>query len=124
MKSSPQYQPITKQVDVYIEKQPSPQKEMLKTIRKLFRSTLRTSDEKIAWGVVTYLDNRFYLAAINDRVHIGFAIGGLSKEEISRFEGTGKTMRHIKIRSHEDIDEKKLVRLIKLVEKKAVRAEC
>jgi len=34
------------------------------------------------------------------------------------FEGSGKTMRHIKIHSIDDIDEKKLVELIKMVDKK------
>jgi len=51
-------------------------------------------------------------------VHVGFAINGLSKEEIRLFEGSGKTMRHIKIHSLDDIDEKKLVELIQLVDKK------
>lgn len=57
---------------------------------------------------------------MKNRVNIGFAINGLSKEEIGLFEGSGKTMRHIKIHSLEDIDEKKPVKLIKLVDKKAI----
>jgi hypothetical protein len=44
----------------------------------------------------------------------------LSKEEIGFFEGTGKTMRHVKILSVDEIDENRLIRLIKMVEKKAV----
>jgi hypothetical protein len=61
---------------------------------------------------------------MKNRVHIGFAINGLSKEEIGLFEGRSKTMRHIKIHSLEDIDEKKLVKLIKLVDKKAICTQC
>ncbi len=53
-------------------------------------------------------------------MHVGFAINGLSKEEISQFEGSGKTMRHIKIFSLSDIDDEKLIKLIKMVDKKAV----
>ena len=57
---------------------------------------------------------------MKNRVHVGFAITGLNKDEISLFEGSGKTMRHIKILTLEDIDQKKLVRLIELVNKKAI----
>jgi hypothetical protein len=57
-------------------------------------------------------------------VHVGFAITGLTKEEINLFEGGGKTMRHIKIYSLDEIDEEKLVKLIELVDKKAVCHPC
>ena len=73
----------------------------------------------MAWGVITFAAGKFYIAAMKNRVHVGFAITGLNKDEISLFEGSGKTMRHIKIPTLEDIDQKKLVRLIELVDKKA-----
>jgi hypothetical protein len=38
---------------------------------------------------------------------------------MSMFEGSGKTMRHIKIPTLEGIDEIKLVKMIELVDKKA-----
>ncbi len=72
------------------------------------------------WGAVTYDGGKFYLAAMKNRVHVGFSISGLNQEERDLFEGTGKTMRHIKINSVDDIDEKHLVKLIKLVEKKSM----
>jgi hypothetical protein len=34
---------------------------------------------------------------MKNRVHVGFAITELNKEELSLFEGSGKTMRRIKI---------------------------
>lgn len=111
-------------VDKYIEKQKSPQKEILQKVRKIFQKTLPSCDEKMTWGCVTYAGCKFYLAAMEHRVHIGFAITGLSKEEIGWFEGSGKTMRHIKIHSVEDIDEKTLVKLIKMVDKKAICKPC
>ena len=52
-------------------------------------------------------------------MHVGFAINGLSEKEISLFEGSGKTMRHIKIHNLKDINEQKFVELIELVEKKS-----
>jgi hypothetical protein len=71
-----------------------------------------------------FAEGKFYLGAIKNRVHVGFAINGLSKEEIGLFEGSGKTMRHIKIHSLEDINEKKLVKLIKLIDVKTIPVPC
>ena len=115
---------MNKQVDEYIEKQKSPQKEILKKVRKIFHKTLPNCEEKSAWGVVAFAGGKFYIAAMKNRVHVGFAITGLNKKEIDLFEGSGKTMRHIKIHSLEEIDEKKLVKLIKLVDKKSICIQC
>jgi len=115
---------MDKQVDDYIEKQKSPQKEILQKVRKIFQKTIPGCEEKTAWGTVTFAGGKFYIGAMKNRVHVGFVITGLSKEEIGLFEGSGKTMRHIKIHSLEDIDEKTLVKLIKMVDKKAICKPC
>jgi hypothetical protein len=107
-------------VEAYIENQKSPQKEILRRVREIFQSTLPSSEEEMKWGVVTFGGGKFYIAAMKSRVHVGFSINGLSSEEIKLFEGTGKTMRHIKIRDVESIDGEKLVELIKMVDKKAM----
>ena len=107
------------EVDEYIEKQRSPHKEILKEVRKIFQKTLQNFEEQKAWGVVAFGGGKFYIAAMKDRVHVGFAINGLSEEEIGFFEGSGKTMRHIKIKSLEDVNEKQLIKLIKMVNEKA-----
>jgi hypothetical protein len=111
---------MDKKVEEYIEKQQAPQKDILKKVRNLILESLPNCDEKAAWDVVTFAGGKFYVAALKNKVHIGFAINGLSKEEISQFEGSGKTMRHIKIFSLSDIDDEKLIKLIKMVDKKAV----
>jgi len=115
---------MDKQVNEYIEKQKSPQKEIIQKIRDIFLKTLPSCEEKSAWGVIALEEGKFYIAAMKNRVHVGFAINGLDKEEIGLFEGSGKTMRHIKIHSLEEIDEGKLVKLIKLVDKKAICNPC
>ncbi len=73
---------------------------------------------------VTFAGGKFYIAAMKDRVHVGFAVTGLIREDIALFEGSGKTMRHIKMHSVKDVDEKKLVKLIKIVDKKAICKPC
>ena len=114
---------MDEQVNEYIEKQESLQKEILQEVRKIFHKTLPNCEERMRWGVPTFAGGKFYIAAMKNRVHVGFAITGLNKEEIRLFEGTGKTMRHVKIRSLEDFDAKKFVNLIELVYKKAICTE-
>ncbi len=115
---------MNKQVNDYIQIQPSPQKEILLKVRKIFEETLPNFEEKKAWGAVTFAEGKFYMAAMKNRVHVGFAITGLTKDEIGLFEGNGRTMRHLKIASLEGIDEKRLVKLIEMVEKKATCGKC
>jgi len=115
---------MEKQVKDYIEKQKSPQKEIIQKVRKIFKKTLPNCEEKMRWGVITFATGKFYLAAMKNRVHVGFAITGLNKDEIDLFEGTGKTMRHIKIPKLENIDQEKLVKLIEMVNKKAICETC
>jgi hypothetical protein len=74
---------MDKQMNVYIEKQKSPQKEIIKEVRKIFQKTLPTSEEKMRWGVITYSEGKFYIAGMKNRVHVGFTITGLNKDEIS-----------------------------------------
>ena len=115
---------MSQNANKYIEKQKSPQKEILQKVRMIFLRTLPNPEEKMAWGVVTFGGGKFYIAAMNTRVHVGFAITGLSEDEIGLFEGNGKTMRHIKIPTLESIDENRLVKLIEMVNKKAVCKPC
>ena len=61
--------------------------------------------------------NLGYLAAFKKQVNLGFAFGGLLKKYEKELEGSGKYMRHIKIHSLKEIDEKKIVRLMKATNK-------
>jgi len=115
---------MNKTINDYINKQKSPQREILKEVRGIILKTLPNCSEETKWGVVAFAGGKFYIAALRNSVNVGFAINGLSKEEIGLFEGSGKTMRHIKIHSLSDIDERKLVELVKMVDKKAVCNPC
>jgi hypothetical protein len=111
---------MNKEVEDYIKKQKSPQKEIIQKVIKIFQSTLPDCKEKMDWSVISFVGEKFYIASMKTRVHVGFAINGLDKEEIKMFEGDGKTMRHIKIHSIDEINEKNLVNLIKMVDQKAI----
>jgi uncharacterized protein YdhG (YjbR/CyaY superfamily) len=115
---------MASQVEEYIEKQKLPQREILQQVRKIFRETLPNCKEEMRWGVITFASGKFYIAAMRDRVHVGFAITGLRSDELALFEGNGKTMRHIKIPTIDAVDKSKLVRLIEIVNQKAICDSC
>jgi len=110
---------MDEKVKQYIDKQKSPQKEIILAVRKIFFETITGCKEKFDWGVISLCEKKFYIAAMKTRVHVGFSIIGLDNEEIKDFEGGGKTMKHIKIPDLESIDVPKLKKIIKLVNKKS-----
>lgn len=104
----------------YFNKQEPLQKEICLALRKILLETLHEVEEEMKWGAVVYDGGKYYIAVVRYGVNLGFAVNGLSKEEMNLFEGNGKTMRHLKINSLKEIDEARLVKLIKLVQKKVV----
>ena len=104
-------------VQEYIEKQKSPQKEICLQLRELILKTYPTAKEEIKWGVPAYDGGRFYLGAMKNQVNLGVCINGLTKAQTALFEGSGKTMLHIKVRTLADIKEKKIAKLLKIASK-------
>jgi len=98
----------------YIEKQKSPQKEICQKLREIILSIYPNIIEEMKYGVPYYGD-KYYIVALKTHVNLGFSIKDLTKEEIAIFEGSGKTTRHIKFNTFEDIDEKQIVKLLKIV---------
>ena len=108
---------MDKKVDEYIEKQKSLQKEVCRKLREIILKTFPDIREEMKLGVPWY-EGKYYIVALKDHVNLGFSLKNLSKEEAELFEGSGKTMKHIKISSLQEIDEERIVKLLKLVEKK------
>jgi len=105
------------EVSQYIEEQNSPQKEICRNLRKIILKNFPSIKEEMKWGVPNY-GNLYYFVALKDHVNLGFSIKNLNDDEIKLLEGTGKTMRHIKIRKVEEINEKKIINLLKMVKDK------
>jgi hypothetical protein len=105
---------MNKKVEEYIEKQKSPQREICLELRRIVIQTLPDIDEEMKWGVPTYAKGKYYIASLRDHVNFGVSLQGLSEEEQKLLEGSGKTMKHIQLRSIEEIREKKVVELLKL----------
>src|SRR5690554_2298879 len=95
-------------IDEYINKQKTLQKEICNYLRNLIHKTIPGIKEEMKWGVPVFADGKFYIGSFKNNVNLGVSINGLSEKEITLFEGSGKTMRHIKIKSLQNIDEERL----------------
>jgi len=107
---------MNQEVNDYIKKQKSPQREICRKLRKIIMKAFPNIGEEM-WVGVPWFGMKYYIVALKDHVNMGFAIKGLPKKELDLFEGKGKTMRHIKIHSMADIDEKQIVKLLKVAKK-------
>lgn len=105
-----------------MEKQKSPQKEICKKLRKIILKTFPRIGEKMKMGVAWY--GKYYIVGLKDSVNLGFSVKGLLKKERDNFTGSGKFMRHLKFKGLKEVDEKKIVKLLKLVDKKAECGSC
>jgi hypothetical protein len=106
------------EVERYIEKQKSPQREIVQKLRDTILKALPDIKEEFKMGVPWY-EGKFYVVALRDHVNLGFSVQGLSEEENALFEGKGKMMRHVKFYSLEDVNEARVVKLLKLVAEKS-----
>ena len=106
-------------IDEYIAKQTSPQQEICQALRSLIHKTIPNASEEMKWGVPAIADGKYYIVALKDHVNLGFSTTGLTKEEIAFFDGGGKTTKHIQIGSPEDIDEDRIIPLLKMVDERA-----
>ncbi len=103
-----------KKVDEYIEKLKSPQKEICNKLRKIIFKTFPDIKEEMKWGVPSYADGKYYFVTLKTHVNLGFSIKGMSKDKIALFQGSGKTMKVIEIKSVKDINEKQIIKLISI----------
>lgn len=102
----------------YINKQNTLQKEMCSKLREMILTNFPKIEETIMSEGLWY-EGKFYIASFADHVKLGVGVTGLSNEELKNFEGKGKSLRHIKFFSPEDIREEKLLKLMQLVYTKA-----
>ena len=79
-------------------------------IRKLVLQAEPDLSEAIKWGNLTYEKQArvCYLAATKGYVSLGFFNGAALTDTQGRIEGTGKKMRHVKVRALSNIDQQQL----------------
>lgn len=100
----------------YIAKQPVPQKEILQKLRRLIFAVNPKIFEEIKMGVPWY-EGKFYLVGLKDHVNLGIAYAPFLEKYKEVVKGKGQYMRHIKFRDLSDINEARLIELIKETDK-------
>ncbi len=105
---------MDKEIKKYLDNLSSPHKEICKKVREIIKKAFPHLKESMKNGVPSF-ENKFYIVGLKDHVNVGVFIEGLSAEEIGFFQGKGKLTRHIKIYSIDEIDEKKVTKLLKLI---------
>jgi hypothetical protein len=110
------------EVEAYVSKQVSPLIEICIELIKIISKTFPEIKEEMRWGVPTYgietpdgIYTKYYIGAMKNKVHLGFSVKDLTEEEKDLFEGKGKLMRHVKIFSVEEIDEERIVKLLRMI---------
>jgi hypothetical protein len=101
-------------VGVIIRKLDPIKKELAEKLRSLIKSTLPDAAATVKWGNITYTlngKNLVWLLFYKDHLDFGFFTG--AKLHSKLLEGTGKSLRHIKIRTSQDINEPEFTRLLK-----------
>jgi hypothetical protein len=106
------------QVRVYLEKQSPDRRKIMEKLREILIDAVPNLNEKMEYGVMCY-DDLYYIANLPKQINMGFSIIGLTPEEIKLFQGTGKTMRHLKFLDIDSINKEELVKIIRLVHDKA-----
>jgi len=104
------------EVTKYIENSAEGHKEILTELRKLVLAT-KNSKEDFKWSRPVYaIEKDFcYFKTTKKHVTLGFFEFDKIKTNAHLIEGTGKSMRHIKLSKVEDIKEFKVKQMIKEV---------
>ena len=105
---------MKKEIKSYLEKQPSPQKEICERLHTLIVQIFPDIQESMQYGV-PYYGGKVYILALKDHVNLGFPIKDLTQPEIDKLQGTGKTVRYIPIASVTDIDKEKIGQYLRIV---------
>ncbi len=105
-----------REVDEYISKLPWQQQEIASAVRKLVLGASPRLEETVKWGKPWFCcsdETICYIAAQKDYVNFGFARGSELPDPEELLEGTGKGMRHIKLKTMKDVRRKPLTALVK-----------
>jgi len=102
-------------VDDYIARLPAPQQEIAVALRALIRKAAPKLVETVKWGHPCYVGGEKVcsIVAYTDHVNLAFFRGADLADPEGLLEGTGKEMRHVKLRTVEGIPKKAVSALVK-----------
>ncbi|RKQ32662.1 DUF1801 domain-containing protein [Oceanobacillus halophilus] len=105
-----------KEVDQFIFNLPDDIQELTNALREIILNASPDLVEEYKWSMPNYSNNGLvcYLQTAKKHVNLGFQKGNEleNKDTHNLLQGTGKTMRHVRIKKMEDIQPEALTSLI------------
>lgn len=94
------------QVSGYIAQAPEEQRKIMEAVRRLVHAHVKGAREEFKWSRPIFATTKdfAYLRTSKAYVTFGFYQAGPLDDPDGRLEGTGKNMRHIKLRTLADVD--------------------
>ncbi|HEY1115111.1 MAG TPA: DUF1801 domain-containing protein [Chitinophagaceae bacterium] len=97
---------MNEQVTRYINEAPPKQRQIMEVLRQLVHDSVPGVQEEFKWGRPVFRSGKdfAYLKTAKAYVTLGFFKFDRLRDEHGRLEGTGKDMRHIKLKTVQDMD--------------------
>lgn len=95
-------------IDTWLASLPTTQRPILDRLRSLIVEAVPNAVEELKWNRPCYSSNKrlfCYLHTSKGHATLGFHNGASLSDPGKRLEGDGKDMRHIKLRTLDDLDE-------------------
>jgi hypothetical protein len=108
----------TEQVQVWLENLPTEKKPIIEALRRLIGSVAPEAHEIIYHDALGYgptdsgFDRIVYITVFEKHVNVGFFFGGFLSDPEGLLVGSGKRMRHIKIRSLQETENPAITSLL------------
>ena len=100
-------------VEKILESLSPEKKELTEQLRSIVKKVLPEIEETVKWGNITYLlngENLAWIIVYDEHVDLGFFRGTELNSKL--LEGTGKNLRHIKIKNKNELNEAEITRLL------------
>ena len=83
-------------------------------LRQIILQTFPDTKEVCKRGVPSYAGDKVFIRTMKNQVLLGFSVTGMQARQSALFPGRGKEIRIMKIKSNADINEKKIIKLLKI----------
>ena len=105
------------QVTDYIAQAPEGQIELLESLRILVHASVEGTTEAIKWGFPVFGKTKDFAYLRHSKKHVTFGFYNIDKidDPNNLLEGSGNTLRHIKIKSSADIDKNLLTKWLQAI---------
>jgi hypothetical protein len=102
-------------IDLYVDAKPGELRDVAEKLRKLVNKTVKGTKESVnSWKIPTFESNGPMCFFMVGKYHVtfGFLRGTSLPDPAGLLEGTGKSLRHVKLRTAEDVSAPALKKLI------------